>query len=85
MSQKADCFAGGNAGLEDYNWKEEAGTRAVGCEGSIDCPHLEVRSDLIASSLQRTWYGTRSSRLDPTNRFDRDSVCGVARLDIREG
>ena len=87
MSQEADGFAGENASLHGYNWKEEAGMRVVGCvcEGSIDCPHLEVRSDLIASSLQRAWYGTRSSRSDPASRFDGDSVCGIARLDIREG
>ena len=54
VSQEVDGFAGENAGLHGYNWKEEAGMRAVGCahEGLIDCLHLEVRSDLITSSLQ---------------------------------
>jgi hypothetical protein len=85
VSQEADGFAGENAGLYGYNWKEEAGARAVGHEGSIDCPHLKVRSDLIASSLQWAWYGTCSSRLDPASHFDGNSVCGIARLDIREG
>ena len=50
MSQKADGFAGGNAGPEDYRWKEEAGARVVGGEGSSSCHTGSIITfgDLIA-------------------------------------
>jgi hypothetical protein len=90
VGQKADGFAGGNAGLEDNNWKEEAGARAVGCEGSLSCctddqlPHLDILIEferITAACV--VWM--HSSRLDPMGHFDGNLVCGIAWLDIREG